>query len=477
VEGVEGKKSVKDPTLVSWTGDPFYLPAHKAFFFSANVPAGNYSVKITLGSQDTAVRATIRAKQRRLMIEDWQVPAGQTQTREIAVNRRVRGSFVQDSTREGGYVDLDDRLTIEFNGNHPVVTALEITQVDTGITVYLFGNSTCVNQPVEPWSTWGMNFPRFFKPGVFISNQAESGLSASSFLGARMTQVIATIKPGDYLFAEFGHNDAKSATSTANYSANLTTIMKAAQAKGAIGVLVTPTARNFFTGTKADNSLLDPFVAKVKAVAASMNINYLDLSALSISFIEALYPNQKRAYTVFPAHTVPGQLTSVSDGTHWNDYGGYELAKGMATLAKRKNLTFTKFLTDDYVDFDPSKPDPYASFQLPFSPFLGAYVPPDSAVGPNLVPDGLAAAMSWIDCRIEAASFRQGGLTLTLMGTREGDQVRVFTIDGALVASNRLHGGATEDQTISLRNGTSHGVHLVELLRDGRVLDERKILP
>ena len=486
-DGIEGRPSVVDPVLSSWAGDPFYLPARQAFFFSANVPRGDYEVKITLGSQDSAVRATIRAEQRRLMVEDWKIPAGSTQTRIIHVNRRSdtlsgTSTRISTTTREATYVDLDNRLTIEFNGDHPVVDELEITKVDTDVTVYLAGNSTCVNQPQEPWSTWGMNFPRFFKAGVTISDQAESGLSAQSFIaGRRLDNIVSTLKAGDFVFAEFGHNDAKDATATANYSSNLAKFVTAAKSKGATPVLVTPTARNIFSGTKADNSLLDPFVSQVKSVAAAQNVPYLDLNALSIAFIEALTPsNSSKAYTYFPAYTVPGQGdTALKDATHWNDYGGYELAKAMATLVKQKNLAFAKYLSDDYVDFDPSKPDAYntttkTGFKLPFSPFLGTYKVPDSAVGPSV---GLAPRLDGTVARMLATTFRERVLTLVLEGARAGDLVRVLDLAGNAVASNTVQSGSEGLERLIVPQRHAQGIHLVEWSRAGRILDRRVVLP
>jgi len=486
-DGIEGKMSIVDPTLASWSGDPFYLPARQAFFFSANVPRGDYEVKITLGSRDSVVRATIRAEQRRLMIEDWKIPAGGSQTRTIHVNRRsdtLAGTKtrISTTTREATYVDLDNRLTIEFNGDHPVLNELEITKIDTDITVYLAGNSTCVNQPQEPWSTWGANFPRFFKAGVTISDQAESGLTAQSFIaGRRLDNIVSTLKAGDFVFAEFGHNDAKDATATANYSSNLTKFVTAAKSKGATAVLVTPTARNIFSGTMADNSLLDPFVAQVKSVAAAQNVPYLDLNALSISLIEALTPsNSSKAYTYFPAYTVPGQgATALKDATHWNGYGGYELAKAMATLVKQKNLSFAKYLSDDYAAFDPSKPDAYntatkAGFQLPFSPFLGAYKVPDSAVGPNLT--ALAHRVEVGAARIETSTYRERVLTLAFDGAMGGDIVRVFDLTGKVLVTGEVREGSEGIERLVLPERQARGVHLVELVRDGRILDHRMVL-
>ena len=51
---------------------------------------------------------------------------------------------------------------------------------------------------------------RWFGPEVAISNHAESGLTAGSFLASnRLDKVLAMMKKGDYVIGEFGHNDQK----------------------------------------------------------------------------------------------------------------------------------------------------------------------------------------------------------------------------------------------------------------------------
>lgn len=469
-DGIEGKPAPRNP--YNWTGMPFHAPRHQAFMFSANVPVGNYEVRITMGSRDSASWATIRAEQRRLMVEEWVVPAGRVETRVIHVNRRKRGSSL--TTREQGYIDLDDRLTIEFNGDHPILAELEITKVDTDVTIYLAGNSTVVDQPQEPWGAWGQVFPRFFGPGVAISNHAESGLSAQSFVGARLDNILSTLKAGDYVFVEFGHNDAKNATATANYSANLTTFATKVKAKGGKTVLVTPTARNIWNGSRADNSALADFVAKMKAVSAAQGIDLLDLNAASIAFIEALTPaNSKKAYCYFPANTVPGQGSAVADGTHWNGYGAYVLAKWMATDAKRKGLGIAKHLAVDQVDLDPTKPDAFAGFSLPFSPLLDpSFVPPDSAVGPPV--GSRRRSLEDASVSIVAATLRHGSLDLELSGDPDQVEIRVRSIDGTIEAMGRF--GAGDGRRRHLRVDAAPGLRYVEARRNGRLLDQRRIL-
>ena len=76
--------------------------------------------------------------------------------------------------------------------------------------IYLAGDSTVVDQYFEPWAAWGQMLPRFFLPGIVIANHAESGETTKSFIAEqRLFKIMTTIKPGDFLFIQFAHNDMK----------------------------------------------------------------------------------------------------------------------------------------------------------------------------------------------------------------------------------------------------------------------------
>ena len=149
------------------------------------------------------------------MLENIHTDAGQTVTKTITVNIRTpdisTGGRVRLKPREATTEAWawDGKLTLEFDGKRPCVDSIEISRADVP-TVYLLGDSTVCDQPLEPWNSWGQMLTRFFKPGVAVSNQAESGETADSSIHARrLDKVLSTMKPGDYLFVQFGHNDMK----------------------------------------------------------------------------------------------------------------------------------------------------------------------------------------------------------------------------------------------------------------------------
>ena len=113
------------------------VPGSQPWFFSAAVPEGTYRVTVTLGSAQAASDNTIKAESRQLMLEHVTTKPGECVTRSFLVNVRNRqipppeknapgGSAVVLNERETGLLRWDDKLTLEFNGAAPRVTALTI---------------------------------------------------------------------------------------------------------------------------------------------------------------------------------------------------------------------------------------------------------------------------------------------------------------------------------------------------------------
>ena len=130
--------------------------SNQPFFFSVNVPDGNYKVTVTLGSKDSAGNTTVRAESRRLFIENLPTKKGETLVESFAVNKRnmyINGKQkVKIKPREKNKLNWDEKLTLEFNGDAPRITSLVIEREDKVPTIFLCGNSTVVDYDNEPWA-------------------------------------------------------------------------------------------------------------------------------------------------------------------------------------------------------------------------------------------------------------------------------------------------------------------------------------
>jgi len=340
------------------------------FYFSVKVPDGNYKVRVVVGGKKNG-NTTLRAEGRRLMMDNILTPkAKQTETVEFIVNKRstdIDGTKkVKIKDREKDYLAWDDRLTLEFNGDNPAVKSIHIEPADVP-TIYLCGNSTVVDQNNEPWASWGQMITRWFGPEVAISNHAESGLTARTFIGSfRLDKILSTLKKGDYVFVEFGHNDEKEKKpgdgAWYHYQYQLKIFVDQVRKKGAEIVFCTPTQRRAFSNDK--KTLLNThgdFPAAMKMVAEKEQVPLIDLNAKTKVLFETLgYEDSKRALVHYPKEMYGREL---ADNTHFNPYGAYEVAKCVVMGMKELQLPIVKFLRSDWQDFDPARPDDWRTFK------------------------------------------------------------------------------------------------------------------
>lgn len=350
------------------------VKSNAPFTRNIEVPDGNYKVTVVLGSKKKAGNTVVRAENRRLMVDEVATKKGQFKTVEFVVNKRTpeieKGKRVKVKDREKNYNTWDNAINLEFTGAAPAVKEVKIERDTTATTIFLCGNSTVVDQPYEPWASWGQMIPRWFGPEVAISNNAESGLTAGSFLGSyRLDKILTMMKKGDYVICEFGHNDQKEKMAGAgawyNFSYNLKVFIDKVRAKGGNIIFVTPTQRRRFDDA-THSKILEThgdYPDAMRAVAKREGVPVIELHDMTRTFFEALgYENSKKALVHYPANTFPGQDKPLADNTHFNPYGAYEIAKMVVMGMKQLNLPIVKYLRSDWKDFNPAQPDDYNKF-------------------------------------------------------------------------------------------------------------------
>ncbi len=362
-----------------------FVTSSLPFAFSAAVPEGNYHVRVVLGDSQGSSTTTVKAEARRLMLEKVETRAGQfaTRTFTVAVKRpalRAGGEVRLKPEEKTQHRDWDTKLTLEFSNTRPCLCSIEITPARNVTTLYLAGDSTVTNQRHEPYVGWGQMLPRFFSEAVAVANHAQSGESLGSSLSAkRFDKIWENIRPGDYLFIQFGHNDQKDKSAGAGpfttYKERLRGVVKRAHEKKALPVIVSSMERRHFDGAKIRPSLAD-FAEAARQVSREENAPLIDLHAMSIRFYEALGPSAStKAFVHFPAGAYPGQLTALKDDTHFTAYGGYELARCVVEGLRAAGLPLLKFLAPDITPFDPTHPDRPEDWTLPPSPVVATEKP------------------------------------------------------------------------------------------------------
>jgi len=329
------------------------------YYFTVEVPEGNYRVTVTLGHPRLATDTTIKAELRRLMLHQIRTEAGQWIQKCFIINVRrpqFPGGKVRLKKRERTQEAWawDGQLTLEINGKCPSVCAMDIDPAPEIPTVFLIGDSTVCDQARAPWSSWGQMLTRYFQPTVAIANHAESGESIRGSLGARrFDKIYSLIRPGDYLLIQFGHNDMKDKRDNASaiYKENLRAIVAQARERGATPVLLTSMERS--TGLKKET--LADYPDKVREVAAEDHVALIDLHKQSKILYRALGDQLMKAF---------------QDGTHHNNYGSDLLAQCVTQGIRANKLKLSQHIRTDFDGFDPAHPGRVEAFAVAVSPLV-----------------------------------------------------------------------------------------------------------
>ena len=210
------------------------------------------------------------------------------------------------------------------------------------ITVWLAGDSTMAQKQPDkrPETGWGEALqPCFDSTQVRIANRAMNGRSTRSFVAeGRWQAIVDSLRPGDFVFIQFGHNDEKVGTnnysSPDDYRRNLVRFADEVRARKAHPVLFTPVVRRRFEGER----LVDThggYPDAARAAAAERGVPLVDMSRASAELVTRLGPDSSRALWL---HLEPGASpnypSGVRDDTHFNPVGAERMA-GLAIDAVR----------------------------------------------------------------------------------------------------------------------------------------------
>ena len=197
-------------------------------------------------------------------------------------------------------------------------------------TVHLMGDSTMAEKDLPKAGAergWGMMLQNFLDPSeVNVINYAQNGRSTKSFIDLGLwDKVYEAVKPGDYVFIQFGHNDSK-ADDPARYAApwgayqdNLRMFVDKVREKGGTPVLLTPVARRWFKEGKLDRNCHTDYPAAMKAVAQEKGVTLLDVTTPTLDWIEGLGDEASKAYFMISTgkndntHLVPAGARKVTE--------------------------------------------------------------------------------------------------------------------------------------------------------------------
>jgi len=206
------------------------------------------------------------------------------------------------------------------------------------IKVYLVGDSTmCLYDKTRfPLTGWGMPFANYFDSSVVIDNKARGGRSSKSFMSENLWKhVVDNLEEGDYVFIQFGHNDAANSAdhpdryaSPEDYKKNLIMYVSDTRNKKANPVLVTPVTVRKFDSSGIAQETHAPYSKMVAEVAAEYKVPMVDLDGKSREFVQKLGPDfSKYLYMNLEAGENPLYPEGIHDNTHFNDFGARKMAE------------------------------------------------------------------------------------------------------------------------------------------------------
>ena len=222
-----------------------------------------------------------------------------------------------------------------------------------GPTVYLVGDSTMATRSDSAATLergWGQMLGRYLDRRVAVRNAAANGRSTKSFLAeGRWAAVRDSLRRGDYVLVEFGHNDQKLADSTrftnpyTAYRRNLARMVDEARARGATPVLLTPIARRHFNAQGTLEDTHGAYTLVMREVARDARVPLVDLQLLTEELVAAAGPERSKALFVWVAPgTSPIYPEGRQDDTHLNAAGADSVARLAARALRATGLPLAR---------------------------------------------------------------------------------------------------------------------------------------
>ena len=222
-------------------------------------------------------------------------------------------------------------------------------------TIYMIGDSTMANKSnpeTNPEHGWGQVLPNYFSTKISIDNRAVNGRSSRSFiLEGRWDSILKTIKKGDYVFIQFGHNDQKEKSPDrytnphVTYRHNLIKYIEETRAKGATPVLFSSIVRRNFNEHGVLIDTHGDYPLETRLVALEYQVPFIDLQYLTEKLEETYgVEGSKKLHLHFEAGEEPFYKEGKHDDTHLSNLGANEIAKLAVAELKKNVSSLSKFI-------------------------------------------------------------------------------------------------------------------------------------
>lgn len=222
-------------------------------------------------------------------------------------------------------------------------------------TIYAIGDSTMSDKKEKerPETGWCQVLEDYFEDNVSVSNHAKNGRSSKSFISQdRWQTVLDSLKAGDYVFIQFGHNDEKIKSEGrytepyGSYSDNLRKFINETREKQATPILCTSIVRRKF----GEDGKLKPthgdYPDAVRKVAKELDVPLIDLQKLTKDYVNNMGDEPSKALYLWfePNEKFP---KGKKDDTHLSIYGANTIAQLALEETIKQELPFAIYINKE----------------------------------------------------------------------------------------------------------------------------------
>ena len=334
--------------------------------FNVDLYNADYQVEVVLTNPDDSAYTAYLEAEDITQKTEINVGSGSSQTVTFETNL-VDGQLNLKFLVASSATAIGDAGTNNVYVSEVKITRLKTQEAGSKPTIYIASDSTVQTYDTYyyPQTGWGQTFSDWFgefveereadnadfsqsqvyeTANVIVENRAIGGRSSSSYIQeGKLEDILEDIKKGDYLFIQWGHNDATSSrpnryVSSSDFGSYIMQYVDGAYQRGATPVLVTPVARYSYTdngdGTVTWASNFEAYRQVMLSLASEHDIPLIDLTARSGDICEDF--GAEGAKALFLCGVEAGDYTEgaytggSSDATHLQWYGAYKFSQAVA---------------------------------------------------------------------------------------------------------------------------------------------------
>ena len=320
--------------------------------FEQELENGDYTVTVTTGGEtETSANIYINGGER---VRAYTLEAGNTQENEQPV------------------VITDGKITVQVLGENPNVTEIAIeeiperTEAGEKPTIFIAGDSTAQTYnytSVYPQTGWGQVFNEQFTDDVIVENRSMGGRSSKSYNNdGRLDRILTELKPGDFVFIQFGINDGavdkpERYISVEDYTTLITEkYIGETEKRGGIPVLMTATSaswwdeeNNNFMESRADYA--DP----TREIAKETGVRFIDANRIITDEWNSMDKEDVLSgYFICEPLESKAYPTGTDDHTHLKAKGARKIASLIASAIPENVPELAEYLkqTETFTDID-----------------------------------------------------------------------------------------------------------------------------